>query len=96
MNENDNTGAAYCIYRSSQLIEQGQVPLGKTAEVYDTEVIGALTGLQATLRSYIARFATNITICLDNQEAALHLHTGIPTSTSTSKILEFQACRQPG
>jgi ribonuclease HI len=93
-NEDGNAGAAYCIYRGSQLLEQGQVPLGKTAEVYDAEVIGALAGLNTTLRICIARFATNITICLDNQEAALHLHTGIPTSTSASKIMEFQACRQ--
>jgi ribonuclease HI len=72
----------------------GQVPLGKTAEVYDAEVIGALAGLHAALRTCMARFATNVMICLDNQEAALRLHTGIPTSTSASEIIEFQACRQ--
>jgi ribonuclease HI len=94
MNENGNAGAAYCIYRGSQLLEQGQVPLGKTAEVYDAEIAGALAGLQAALRTCMARFATNVTICLDNQEAALRLHTGIPTSTSPSEIIEFQACRQ--
>jgi ribonuclease HI len=94
MNEDGNAGAAYCIYRGSQLLEQGQVPLGKTAEVYDAEVIGALAGLHAALHTCMARFATNVTICLDNQEAALRLHTGIPTCTSASEILEFQACRQ--
>lgn len=94
MNEDGNAGAAYCIYRGSQLLEQGQVPLGRTAEVYDAEVAGALAGLNAALRTCMARFATNVTICLDNQEAALRLHTGIPTSTSASEIMEFQACRQ--
>jgi hypothetical protein len=93
MNKDSNTGTIYYIYHGSQLLKQGQVPLGKTTEVYDAEVIGALAGLHAALHTCMTRFATNIMICLNNQEAALRLYTGIPTSTSASEIIEFQACR---
>ena len=41
----------------------------------------------------MARFATTITVCLDNEEVALRLHSGTPTDSSAAAILEFQACK---
>ena len=93
MGENDNTGAGFCVYRGLQEIARGQVPLGQTAEVYDAEVEAALAGLKAASSHYMGRFATKVTVCLDNQEAALRLHPGTPTDSSAAAILEFQASK---
>lgn len=38
----------------------------------------------------MGRFATNVAICLDNQEAAFRLRSGQPTLTSFNQIKEFQ------
>ena len=93
MDENENAGAGFCVYRGSQEIVRGQVPLGQTAEVYDAEVEAALAGLKAASSHYMGRFATKVTVCLDNQEAAIRLHSGTPTDSSAAAILEFQASK---
>ena len=93
MGENENPGAGFCVYRGAQEIARGQVSLGQTAEVYDAEVVAALAGVKAASAHFMARFATTITVCLDNEEAALRLHSGPPTDSSAAAILEFQACK---
>ena len=94
LNKNRRGGAGYCVYRGSQEILSGQVPLGYTTQIYDAEIIGAVTGLRAACSHYMARYATNVTVCLDNEEAAIRLHTGVATTTSASRILEFQKLRE--
>ena len=70
-------------------VQGSAVLLGHTAGVYDAEVVGALAGLQGAQNNTLARLATDITVCLDNQEAALRLATGIPTSTSYKDLIKF-------
>ncbi|KHJ34148.1 hypothetical protein EV44_g3821 [Erysiphe necator] len=83
-------GAGYCIYRGTQEIVHNWIPLGNTVEVYDAEIIGAVEGLRAACSHIMARFATNVAVCLDNEEAVLRLHTGSLTPSSSREIAEFQ------
>ncbi|KAI0995451.1 hypothetical protein K3495_g12728 [Podosphaera aphanis] len=77
----NRSGAGYVIYRGlTQQIHQGSLPLGTSTEVYDAEIRRATEGLAAALHSPIARFATNVTVCLDNREAALRLKSNAPTA----------------
>ena len=41
-----------------------------------------------------AKYATNIVVCLDNEEVALRLHTWYLSPSSSVKIAEFQARRE--
>ena len=67
----DRAGAGYVIYRGlTQEIGRGSLPLGNSAEVYDAEIAGATESLAAALRNPLAYYASNVTVCLDNQEAA--------------------------
>ncbi|KAI0994474.1 hypothetical protein K3495_g13707, partial [Podosphaera aphanis] len=89
-------GAGYSIYRGlTQKIGQGSLPLGSSAEVndaevYDAEVAGATAGLSAALTNPMAYYATNVTVCLDNHEAALRLLIDTPTATSPPRIVLFR------
>ena len=90
--QNRRAGAGYCIIRGQHsIIGKGSIPLGHTAEIYDAEVIGAVEGFRAVLANPIARYATNLTICLDNEEAAMRLQSGVLTATSHKEIMDFQA-----
>ncbi len=86
-------GGAFCIYRGESLIGQGQLGLGALATVYDAEVIAATAGLQAAIFHYMARFATRVIICLDNEEAAIRLHDNRPTETSANAFHHFARLR---
>jgi ribonuclease HI len=93
--QNNQAGAGYYITRGPATgISQGSIGLGNTATVYDAEVTAATAGLKAALQSPMARFATNITVCLDNEEAAIRLHTGITSRTSASTIYTFVALKE--
>ena len=95
MNRNGFSGAAYCIFRGpSTEIAHGLIPLGKTVEVYDAEIHGALEGMRVALYHPMAKYATDVTLYLDSEEAALHLHTGIATTSSSRQIIEFQTLRR--
>lgn len=94
MNEEGNAGAAFCIFRGPQEeISNELIPLGHTVEVYDAEIHVALKGLRAALNHSMAKYATNLVVCLDNEEAAIRFHTGIATPSSSKQILEFQKLR---
>ncbi|KAI1002061.1 hypothetical protein K3495_g6142 [Podosphaera aphanis] len=54
------------------------------------EILGATEGLTAALHNPMARFATNVTVCLDNQEAVLRLKSNAPTPSSSKRIKLFQ------
>ena len=84
-------GSGYVIYRGlTHRVGQGTLPLGESAEVYDAEIAGATEGLDAALHNPMAQLATNITVCLDNQEAALRLLIDTPTQSSSSRIARFR------
>ncbi|KAI0996304.1 hypothetical protein K3495_g11876 [Podosphaera aphanis] len=88
---NDRAGAGYSIYRGCTLeIGRGSLPLGLSAEVYDAEVAGETEVFSAALSNPMAYYATNITICLDNQEVALRLLSESPTATSSPRISMFR------
>lgn len=90
----ENAGAGYCIYRGPTTeIACGKIPLGRTVEVYDAEVIGATEGLKAAVTHTMAKYATNVAVCLDNEEAAIRLHTGNLTPSSSKQIANFQELR---
>ncbi|POS82030.1 hypothetical protein EPUL_005665, partial [Erysiphe pulchra] len=104
----------------------GRVPLGRNSQIYDAEILGAVSGLRAACvkgesqnRSstkampnitcstksaqfrpvtacshWMARFARNVFVCLDNEEAAIRLHTDSPTPSSSTQIQEFQSLRR--
>ena len=51
---------------------------------------GATEGLAAAIRNPMAFYATNVTVCLDNQEAALWLLLLPLTATSSRQITKFR------
>src|SRR5213075_463559 len=62
-------GAGFYITRGPTTgIERASIGLGCTATVFDAEVVAATAGLTAALGNPMARFATNVTVCLDNEE----------------------------
>lgn len=94
-NDAGSSGAGYCIFRGQrQELERRTIPLGDTAEVYDAELIGAVSGLRAALNNPFAPFTRDAHIILDNEEAALRLHSGQPTETCAKDLLEFQRLRE--
>ena len=60
------------------------------AEVYDAEIAGATEGLAAALRNPLIDYVSNVTVCLDNQEAAIRLLLERPIASSSAKILNFR------
>ena len=92
--DGNKAGASYCVYRGrSSLVSQGKIPLSCTAEVFDAEAIAALEGLRAAIANPMSRYATNLTICLDNEEVAIHLQAKAPTASSFQVFKDFQkAC----
>ncbi|POS84329.1 hypothetical protein EPUL_003777, partial [Erysiphe pulchra] len=84
--EAGNVGAGYCIYRGLQEVASQKIPLGQKAEIFDAEVIGALEGLRVACSHLMSRYATNVAVCLDNQEAAVRLHSGLSTLSSCNQI----------
>ena len=87
-------GGGYCLYRGhSSLPVYGKIPLGVTSEVYDAEVLAAVAGLRAAIQHPFANFARHIIVILDNEEAALRLHSLLPTDSSAAAFQEFQDLR---
>lgn len=60
-------------YQGGIQVLQQFLALGVGAEVFDAEARGALEGAKAALRLSTTKFATNLWICLDNLEVAIHL-----------------------
>lgn len=63
--------------------------LGRTATIYDAEITAATAGLRAALDCPLPTYATELTVSLDNEEAAIRLWSGA-TATSASEIYVFQ------
>ncbi len=88
-------GAGFGVFRGPTTeVASGSLGLGNLAVVYDAEVIAATAGLQAALSSPLAAFATDVTVCLDNEEAAIRLHSGRPTVTSAPDFADFARLRE--
>lgn len=81
----DDAGFGYAVYRSDSLVTSGRGRLAK-AEVFDAEIWGALTGLQAALR--LTPPPQDVTVLLDNT-AAIRSITGRASISSQAQALEF-------
>lgn len=87
-------GAGFCVLRGpTTQVASGAVGLGQLAVVYDAEVLAAVLGLTAALNNPCAQYATDVTVCLDNEEAAIRLFAGRPTATSAPEFAAFAALR---
>ncbi|KAI0996984.1 hypothetical protein K3495_g11196 [Podosphaera aphanis] len=69
-----------CWLHGIQVLQQ-YIALGVGAEVFDAEARGALEGAKAALRLSTTKSATNLWICLDNLEVAIHLLSPFPGSS---------------
>lgn len=90
MDQNGNAAVAYCISWCQQENLASQIPLERTAHSYDVEIAGATAGLRAACSHTIALFAKNITVCLDNEEAAIGLHAEQPNPPSSTQFAELK------
>ncbi|POS82574.1 hypothetical protein EPUL_004059, partial [Erysiphe pulchra] len=70
-------------------IASGKISLWRTVQIYDAELIGATEGLKAATNHILLKFATNVAVCLDNEEAAIRLHTGnlTPSNCKLNRLL---------
>lgn len=59
-------GYGYAVYFGPTLLTQGYGPAGPQIEVYDAEIMGAVEGLRAAVQQEYTKYATRITIRLDN------------------------------
>lgn len=90
-NSEGEVGAGYAVLRGQrQVLERASIALGHTAEVFDAELIGAISGLRAALNNPFAKFARDVFIVLDNEEAAIRLHSRTPTEACSNAINDFQ------
>ncbi|KAI1005154.1 hypothetical protein K3495_g3066, partial [Podosphaera aphanis] len=89
--QNDGAaGAGAVVLHKGITLAEVRVPLGPNFEVYDSEIIGALTGLKAAVSAPSTHLASSIHVILDNQEAARRLLVATPSKTSQHAIREFR------
>lgn len=94
MAETGQTGAGFCVFRGrEEELLRGRIPLGQSAEVFDAELAGALAGAIAAIQPPFARHARRLTICLDNEEAAIELMSGVPTTSGHGAVYAFQRAK---
>lgn len=65
------------------------MPLGDTQEVYDAEVTAVLRGLNAALKSPMARVSLGLHICLDNLSVARNAGL-LPKGSSPETFRQFR------
>ncbi len=88
-------GAGYCVFRGPRTeVASGTLDLSRLATIYDAEVVAPVAGAQTALRHWMAAYATDLTIYLNNEEAAIRLHAGRPTATSAAEFRAFEALRE--
>ncbi len=87
--EPTGTGAGWELNWVGSWYRKQGIPLGRTNEVYDAEVIAMLEGLKQALRSPMARVAPGIHICLDNLGVARNAGY-IPKSSSQKVFRQFK------
>ena len=83
---NGHAGGGYVGFQAHHQFLRSSLSLGPGKEVFDAEAEAALAGAQAALAFPTARFATNLWICLDNQEVATRLLS--PSTGSSQKVFE--------
>lgn len=98
MDGDNSAGAGFIIFRGhgqdKELVHHGIIPLGQTAEVYDAEIVGAVEGLRAAVQSPWSPFQGNVKLILDNEEAAIRLHSGLSTTSASNDLSSFRHLRQ--
>lgn len=82
--ENGQAGGGYVGFQASSQFLHHSLPLGPNREVFDAEAEAALAGLDAAMAHPIAQRATNLWICLDNLEVAIHL---LSSTTGSSQAV---------
>ncbi|KAI1000696.1 hypothetical protein K3495_g7501 [Podosphaera aphanis] len=85
-----SAGAGAAVFHRDITIAKVRVPLGPDFEVYDSEIIGALSGLKAAIVAPSTHLAINIHAILDNQEAAQRLLDVSPSKSSQMENLKFR------
>jgi ribonuclease HI len=68
-------GGGYIAFQHGNKITEASIAYGDRVEVFDAEARAAVAGIIDTMSCRAAYHATNIWICLDNQEVALRLFT---------------------
>lgn len=95
---NGSAGAGFATFRGNgstkEMLHHGMIPLGDSVEVYDAEIVGAVAGLRAAHENPWSPFQGNVTIVLDNEEAAIRLSSGIRTASSSNELAAFCLLRQ--
>ncbi|KAI0995789.1 hypothetical protein K3495_g12391 [Podosphaera aphanis] len=81
--QNGAAGAGFVAYQGGLQILRHSIPLGVGAEIFDAEARGALEGAKAAIGSPTTKFATNLWVCLDNLEVAIHLLSPFPGSSQS-------------
>lgn len=81
--QNGAAGAGFVAYQGGLQILRHSIPLGVGVEIFDAEARGALEGAKAAIGSPTTKFATNLWVCLDNLEVALHLLSPFPGSSQS-------------
>jgi ribonuclease HI len=86
---NGQTGGGFVGFIAGCQVVRGSFPLGRNKEVFDAEAIAALLGLKAALKHVGPHATSNIWICLDNLEVAIHLLSST-TGSSQEVFKEFR------
>lgn len=98
MNDRHEAGAGFVTFRGhgqeQECLDHGIIPLGHSAEVYDAEIAGAVSGLQSAYDNPWSPFQGNVTVILDNEEAAMRLQSGVHSASSWGNLNRFQHLRQ--
>lgn len=63
----------------------GKILHGRNFKVYDAQVLEVVSGLRAACSHWMARFVENLFVCLDNEEAAIRLHTDSSSPSSSTR-----------
>ena len=84
-----SSGAGWVLNCIGSWYSKQGIPLGRTNEIYDAEVIAILEGLKQVLKSPMARVAPGIYICLDNLGMARNAGY-VPKSSSQKVFRQFK------
>ncbi|EED15789.1 conserved hypothetical protein [Talaromyces stipitatus ATCC 10500] len=87
--DSGQTGGGFVGFQANSQILRHSFPLGPNKEVFDAEAEAARAGLEAAAAHPTAQRASNLWICLDNLEVAIHLLSST-TGSSQAVFEEFR------
>ena len=73
--ESGSAGGGYVAFQGGRKIAEASIPFGDRVEVFDAEARAAVAGIKDAISRGVPHRASDIWICLDNQEVALRLLT---------------------